>query len=346
MSLSLTEDKTNLEHFNNYLREFINQLLIVFPEAKTRLELSHNDLLKINNCKNDTYVKVFMKRIRPWSQQLKDKNDVMFAKGFVVIDGIDLGQMWRDKKLSDNSRKSIWKYLTLLYVIGGTVVSKPDKLEKLIKDFETYGEKDAPVDAQAEALQQMLNNLKEKDELGEDPDEEKESSTGGFDIKSLLGGLGGKGGVNLENILGGLGGEGGMNLENLLGKNNFLSGLMDDIKNEFSDMDMPENPTDISSVFKSFSDPTTQNKMQNIFGKMAKRFEEGNESGKFNAEEIQKNASQMMNAMGISQEQLKNQAEQMGLNQQQVNRLKNSTRDQAARERLQKKLEQRKHPNN
>lgn len=320
--MSLTEDKTNLEHFNHYLREFLNQLLLVFPEARTKLELTYHELLKDSKSKNDTYVKHFMKRARPLANQLKDKDETMFSRSLALIDGIDLGEMWRDQKLSVNSRKSIWKYLTLLYVIGGTVVSIPNQLEKKIKDFETYGEQGAPVDAQAEALQQMLNNLKEKNELGAD-EEDKES--GGFDMSSLLSGAAGA--------------AGGLNLDGLLGENNFLSGLMNDIKDEFKDVEMPENPTDLGSVFQSFSNPETQAKMQNIFGKMAQRFEEGSKNGDFNPEQMQRQAEQMMNTMGINQEQLQQQAAQMGMNQSQMNRLRSTTRDQAARARLQKKLE-------
>jgi hypothetical protein len=288
-----------------------------------------------------------MKKANPISQLLKDKDDKLFSTTYSLIEGVDMTKLWKDTKLSDNSRKSIWKYLTLLYVVGGTVVSKPNKLEKMIKDFETYGDQGASADIQAEALQQMLNNLKEKNELGDGEDEEKSK---GFDIGSLLGSMGGSGGLNLESILSSvgsaMGGAGGSPLEGLLGdsagQNNFLSDLMSDVKNEFQDMEIPDNLNDFSSIMKSFSNPATQAKMQNVFGKLAKRFEEGAEKGQFKPEELQKNAEQMMRNMGITKEQMEQQAQQMGLNQSQMNHLRSSTRDQAARERLQKKLEQKK----
>jgi len=347
--MSLTEDKTNLEHFNHYLREFLTQLLVVSPSAKNNFELHYGELLRDAKSKNDSYVKSFMKKASPVSQLIKDKDERLFSPNYYLIEGIDMNTLWKDSKLSENSRKSIWKYLTLLYVVGGNVISKPSKLEKMIKDFETYGDQGVSVDTQAEALQQMLNNLKEKNQLGEDEEEKSK----GFDIGSLLGSLGALGGASgggagvLGNLLSGMGGANG--LENILGglmgggkegDKNFFTDLVGDIKDEFKDMDIPENPTDFSSVMKSLSNPATQAKMQNVFAKLSKKFEEGADNGQINTNDLQKKAEQMMNSLGITKEQMEQQARQMGLNQSQMNNLRSSTRDQAARERLQKKLEQ------
>ena len=127
-----------------------------------------------------------------------------------------------------------------------------------------------------------------------------------------------------------------MNLESLLGGNSFLKNIMTDIKDEFKDIEMPENPTDIGSVFKTLQNPATQAKMQNIMGKMAKHFE-GGSMGDLSG--FQAQAQQMMANMGINTDQLQEQAKQMGATQAQLNNMKNSTKAQATRERLQKKLQ-------
>ena len=127
------------------------------------------------------------------------------------------------------------------------------------------------------------------------------------------------------------------NVESLLGNNSFIKGLMNDIKDEFKDFDLPENPTDIGSVFKSLQNPATQAKMQNIMGKMAKHFEGGNMGDLSN---LQAQAQQMMQSMGINPEQLAQQAEAMGLNQGQVNKLKTANRNESARQRLQRKFQE------
>jgi hypothetical protein len=122
-----------------------------------------------------------------------------------------------------------------------------------------------------------------------------------------------------------------------LGGGGFLGGLMNDIKEEFKDLELPENPTDIGSVLKSLQDPSTQAKMQNIMGKMAKHFEGGNMG---DLSKLQEQAQKMMSGMGITPEQMQKQAEAMGLNQGQLNRMKTATRNESARARLQKKLQE------
>jgi hypothetical protein len=310
---SQIEEKTNLEHFNFYLREFVSQLTIVYPKGKDSIESAYSDLLTNQNYKDDKFIKLFMKKAYPASNMIREKNGELFSKQPDIIEGIDFATLWSNPKLTENSKKSIWKYLTLLYIYGRTVVSAPTKIEKMIKDFETFGDQDAPVDANATMLQQMLNNLKEKNELGEDVEEEGESKSSGMPFN-----------FNMESILGGLGGNG------------FIKNLMNDIKDEFKDLDLPENPTDIGGVLKSLQDPSTQAKMQNIMSKMAKHFE-GGSMGDLGA--LQNQAQQMMKNMGINPEQLAQQAEAMGLNKSQINRMNSSNRNEAARQRLLKKFQ-------
>jgi hypothetical protein len=308
-SVSVSEEKTNLEHFNFYLREFVGQLSLVYPQCKETIEISYSDLLKNENYKDDRFIKLFMRKAYPYSTMIREKNGQLFEKEIGLIEGINMSELWNYPKLSENSKKSIWKYITLLYIYGRTVVSAPQQIEKMIKNFETFGDTDAPVDASAAMLQQMLNNLKEKNELGEDEEDETGEKKSGMPFN--------------------------FNMESLLGNNSFIKGLMSDIKDEFSDIDMPENPTDIGAVLKSLQNPATQAKMQNIMGKMAKHFEG---TGMGDLSNLQSQAQQMMQSMGINPEQLAQQAEAMGLNQSQVNRLKTANRNESARARLQKKL--------
>jgi hypothetical protein len=55
---------------------------------------------------------------------------------------------------------------------------------------------------------------------------------------------------------------------------------------------------------------------------------------------LQTQAQQMMQSMGINPDQLAQQAEAMGLNQGQVNKIKTANRNESARQRLQRKLQE------
>jgi hypothetical protein len=305
----MSEEKTNLEHFNFYLREFVGQLALVYPRCKESVESAYTELLTNENYKDDKYIKLFMRKAYPGSNMIREKNGTLFEKQPDLIEGINMCELWAYPKLSDNSKKSIWKYVTLLYIYGRSVVSAPQQIEKMIKNFETFGDTEAPADASAAMLQQMLNNLKENNELAVEDEDEKGEKKSAMPFN--------------------------FNLESLLGNNSFIKGLMGDIKDEFSDIEMPENPSDIGAVLKTLQNPATQAKMQNIMGKMAKHFEG---SGMGDLSNLQAQAQQMMAGLGITPEQMEKQAEAMGLNQAQMNRLKTTNRNESARDRLRKKL--------
>jgi hypothetical protein len=183
--MSTTEEKTNLEHFNFYLREFISQLSLVYPKGKQSLESAYAELLTNQNYKDDRFIKLFMKKAYPSSNHIREKNEAMFAKECTIIEGINFAELWANPKLTEGSKKSVWKYLTLLYIYGRTVVSPPQQIEKMIKNFETFGDTEAPLYANSAMLQQMLNTLKEKNELVEEKDEEgeREGAVAWFHLK-------------------------------------------------------------------------------------------------------------------------------------------------------------------
>ena len=307
-------EKTNLEHFNFYLREFIGQLKVVYPKGNQSLGEVYRELLDNPEYKDDKFIKLFMRKAYPASNLIREKNSDLFTKQPDLIEGFNLEDLWKYPKLTENSKKSIWKYLTLLYIYGRSVVSPPQQIEKMIKNFETFGDEVAPVDANAQMLQEMLNNLKENNELDkvkvEGDEDEEEGSGSGMPFN--------------------------FNMESLLGNNSFIKGLMNDIKDEFKDIELPDNPTDIGSVFKTLQNPETQAKMQNIMGKMAKHFESG-QMGDLSS--LQSQAQQMMKNMGINPDQLHEQAEKMGFSNPQLNKLKTANRNETARQRLKSKLE-------
>ena len=77
---SQIEEKTNLEHFNFYLREFVSQLTIVYPKGKDSIESAYSDLLTNQNYKDDKFIKLFMKKAYPASNMIREKNGELFSK--------------------------------------------------------------------------------------------------------------------------------------------------------------------------------------------------------------------------------------------------------------------------
>ena len=112
--MSAPEEKTNLEHFNFYLREFVGQLTQVYPKGKQSIESAYQELLANPTYTDDKFIKLFMKKAYPASNMIREKNGELFAKQNDLIEGLNFAELWQHPKLTENSKKSIWKYLTLL----------------------------------------------------------------------------------------------------------------------------------------------------------------------------------------------------------------------------------------
>ena len=55
--------KTNIEYFNYTLKLFINDIIKIKPDYKNTLEEYYTELLELENCNDDKYIKRFMRKI-------------------------------------------------------------------------------------------------------------------------------------------------------------------------------------------------------------------------------------------------------------------------------------------
>ena len=81
---------TNIEHFNNYLKLFINNIITTFPEYKDILENYYDDLLENEKCKNDKYIKRYMTKMKEHKKLISDKNSDLFKESIYILKNIDL----------------------------------------------------------------------------------------------------------------------------------------------------------------------------------------------------------------------------------------------------------------
>ena len=128
--------------------------------------------------------------------------------------------------------------------------------------------------------------------------------------------------------------------------NNLFSELADEMSSTFNFDEMgqnvdPENPPNIGEALNNFMSGDNPKKFMNLIGKFGSKLQNDIKSGKVNHQDLLKQSSQMMS--GLSTGDMEKQAEQMfGKNSKEVKKIKEKNRGQAARERLQKKLEERK----
>ena len=141
------------------------------------------------------------------------------------------------------------------------------------------------------------------------------------------------------------GGAAGGGIENILGGSLF-GDLASEMANTFNfeemEGDMENGNADIGSVLGNFMKGDNPAKFMNLINNFGNKLQKDIKTGKVNQNELLNQTNQMMGNLeqsGVSSADIQQQAQQMfGANSAQANRVKNNTRGQSARERLQKKL--------
>jgi hypothetical protein len=192
-------DKTYLDYFNYYLKQFLNEIISYFPYTKAMILENYRAILEGTDNKNDLYVKYFMTKANQHLFSIAKKDATLFDNEVLyLIEGVNFHELWKSSDSNDNNRQAVWKYLQLLVLLGRKCV--PNKSEIVSMLDRVGGTIEAP---------DPLDKTLEKEE------EEEEEETSGFgsllkglgDLTKLGKGLGGgKGGLDLGGLGEGLGG--------------------------------------------------------------------------------------------------------------------------------------------
>ena len=208
---------TYIEKFNFYLKSFLNEMIVIFPEYKEEIESSYTELLGKDNCKSDVYIKEYMGNIKNYNSYLAKKDDTLFKQSneLFFIRKIDFRNVWA-KDIDEKTRENIWKYLQTLVVLGKKVIGDDDEIEQLLDNFNNPEIQN--MKQETENMMDMLKNMTQS--IPETKDNESTGSNpfeGGLinDIAKEL-----TSELNLENL--NIGEPKNMNeaFNNLLGGNN------------------------------------------------------------------------------------------------------------------------------
>ncbi len=122
--------------FNEMALEFLTKMEVSFPnEKKISTYKKMFTTLKIVNFRKP--VEMFMENLEPFGLQIMSKDEAFFRNDEYVnsaenISGkIGLINYWDD--LPDTSKKSIWEYVQLLYILGMQSLNKQEKLTEILK---------------------------------------------------------------------------------------------------------------------------------------------------------------------------------------------------------------------
>jgi len=193
-------DKTYIDYFNYYIKQFLNEIISYFPYTKSMILENYRAILEGTDDKNDLYVKYFMTKANQHLFSIAKKDVTLFDnKVLYLIEGVNFHDLWNSSDSNDNNKQAVWKYLQLLVLLGRKCV--PNKSEIVSMLERVGGTIEAP---------DPLDKTLEKEEK-----EEKEETSGFGSLLKGLGDLtklgkglggGGKGGLDLGGLGEGLGG--------------------------------------------------------------------------------------------------------------------------------------------
>ena len=164
--------QTNIEYFNSTLKLFINNIIKIYPEYKETLDEYYGELLDLDSCNDDKYVKRFMRKFGNHKELISAKNDDLFKDTICFLKNVNFKDIWENEKTDDSIKKTIWDYLQTLFVIGDTIISDTDRIKSLVESLKKKRDNeplDEAINPENKELLDMLQNLSEnKDTPKED----------------------------------------------------------------------------------------------------------------------------------------------------------------------------------
>ena len=333
-------EKTNIEYFNYYQKLFVNSIIDTFPEYKEVLTEYYSGLINNETCNDDKYVKRFMKKMKDYKSQISKKDESIFSESIFVLKNVDFKNIWENSELSVNNKNQIWEYLQTMYVLGETIISDSDRVQRLVKNFQRLKNNEDTVSEEMtdedKDMMEMLKNLSQNQEQSENP------------------------------------------LPESFFKDGMIGKLAEDLTKEINIEDLNlnmENTNSVDDVFSNLMGNGNPMKFMNLLQKVGQNIESKISSGQVNQDKLVEEAQSMMSSLqgsnplfnnlfkqfspdsgsndnsadasGIDMNMIQNMANSMGMGNRQQTRQtqmrgRQDQRTTSTRDRLRQKLEARK----
>ena len=304
--------QTNIEYFNTNLTLFVNNIIEFYPEYKETLDEYYKEILESESCNDDKYIKRFMRKFAGMKNDISNKNVEIFNESIFILKNIDFKELWENEKTTDTNKEILWDYLQTLYVIGETIISDSGKIKKLVENFKKVrnNEEIEEGDTENEEIFNMIKNLSEKQKLKQENGE--------------------NGGINEELLNNGLIG-------------NLAKELAQDINLEDMDIGIDESG-DVNDIFSKIMSGDNPMKFMNLIQNVGQKIQTKLSDGNIDQSKLVEEAQNMMGMLGnnnpVFDSLLKNAKKEMEKGTLQPP--KNTSHNNPTRDRLRKKLAERK----
>jgi len=181
-----------MDKFNNCLVEFLKVITNNYPKQSSNI---NNIYLYDNDGKLkdvDKHLDKFLNNCNGKGDDISSKNDIIFSKDSVILDGINFYEIWNDDKLDDKQKDNIWKYLHSLYLHAYEYHSDKD-FRSLLKELKKLStSKDQELTEEERTFLNIIECLtierkveKNKDKSNSDSDNDDDEPSSGFNIDDI-----------------------------------------------------------------------------------------------------------------------------------------------------------------
>ena len=312
--------QTYTEKFNYYLSIFLKELQNIYPEFDSVIQNNYGPILELGDKTSsvDTYVKSYMTVIQPYLSDIASKNSKIFMgqESINLLEGIDFREVW-SKDINTKTRENIWKYLQTLVVIGKKIVGDDDEINDLLNKFNSQKESEGS-ESSTNANGNGNGNGNGNANANSNEDDEM---------------------LNMLKNMSSISQDPDMNLPNTSEsemKNLFEGGIISDIAQELTqelDLDNLDmgNPSNMNEAFANLmGGGGGQNNFFNLVTKVGEKIQNKVQKGEVNQNDLMKEAQKMMGG-------LKNPEKMAN-----IMKAKHQQQGGATRDRLRRKLEERK----
>lgn len=306
--------QTNIEYFNKNLRLFVENIIEFYPEYKEPLDDYYKELLSNETCNDDRFIKRFMRKFSENKNDISNKNSDIFNEDIYILKNINFKDLWANEKTTEKHKETIWDYLQTLFVIGDTIISDTNKIKKLVENFKKVRnneEQDDDVDEENKELYSMIKNLSEK--------QKQQAAEGGGPE------------INAEMFNNGLIG-------------NLAKELAEDINIDEMDLGVNKDTDSVNDIFGKLMSGDNPMKFMNLIQNVGQKIQSKLSDGNLDESKLVEEAQNMMGMFGNNNPMfdnlLKNAKKEMEKGT--IQPPKNTSHNNPTRDRLRRKLEQRK----
>ena len=314
---------------NDYIKNFNKELIKLLKYLNSFID--KDDTSKLieelkNNLDTDKYINNFWENINSKSKMISQHDEFLFCKDIDIINNLSLFEYYNHENITEENKNKLWEYLEFMYLYTYSFKSNIDELNGVLNNINDELEnKENDVNLKSWlAIVDNIKNNKNRIEKYDDNDNDNEENNG-FNIPNL----------NLPKI--------NREMFDKFEKysdeitNGPIGKLAKDIANNL-DLEKMNNPMELLTSL--CSGDLKNNNLMSLINSVGSELQDKINNNEINQEELMKDASNIMgNFSGLFNE---NNVPNVPKNPE----THNKTKKQKTRERLLRKLEEKKNKNN